>query len=88
MQRRRRDPLDALDELTKLLNKLRNSRQNREGTGERQIRRLVSSLRPKGRPQERVLTPLPFLTAHGRALAEDLVAAADPFTTGHAILEL
>ena len=76
------------DELTKLLNKLRNSRQNRAGTGARQIRRLVSSLRPRGRPQERVLTALPFLAAHGAALADDLVAAADPFTSSHGVLEL
>ena len=76
------------DELTKLRNKLRNSRQNREGTGARQIRRIVSSLRPRGRPQERVLTALPFLAAHGATLADDLVAAADPFTSGHGVLEL
>ena len=53
------------DELTRLLSKLRNSRQNREGTGARQIRRISSALRPRGRPQERVLTVLPFLSAHG-----------------------
>ena len=76
------------DELTKLLTRLRNSRQNREGTGARQIRRVVSSLRPRGRPQERVLTALPFLAAHGAGLADDLVAAADPFTSGHGVLEL
>ena len=78
----------VLDELTKLLTKLRNSRQNREGTGERQIRRLTNSLRPRGRPQERVLTALPFLAAHGPNLADLLVGAADPFTTGHGVLEL
>ena len=37
----------VLDELTKLLNKLRNSRQNREGTGMRQIRR-VEQIRHTG----------------------------------------
>jgi bacillithiol synthase len=76
------------DELTKLLNKLRNSRQNREGTGVRQIRRVVNSLRPRGRPQERVLTVLPFLASHGEVLADQLVDAADPFTSGHGVLEL
>ena len=76
------------DELSKLLSKLRNSRQNREGTGMRQIRRVTNSLRPKGRPQERVLSVLPFLAAHGPELADLLIEAADPFTTGHGVLEL
>ena len=55
---------------------------------ERQIRRLTNSLRPRGRPQERVLTVLPFLAAHGPNLADLLVDAADPFTSGHGVLEL
>lgn len=76
------------EELTKLLTKLRNSRQNRQGTGARQIRRVVSSLRPKGRPQERILTAMPFLTAHGPGFADALIDAADPFHDGHGVLEL
>ncbi|MEE2886850.1 MAG: bacillithiol biosynthesis BshC [Planctomycetota bacterium] len=78
----------VLEELGKLLSKLRNSRQNREGTGTRQIRRIANNLRPRGRPQERMLTVLPFLAAHGPELGDYLVGAADPFTTNHAILEL
>jgi len=76
------------EDLGKLLAKLRNSRQNRQGTGSRQVRRITSNLRPRGRPQERMLTVLPFLAAHGPALGDYLVEAADPFTTNHAILEL
>ncbi len=76
------------EELKKLQVKLRNQRNNRRGTGMRQIRRLCNSLRPKGRLQERVLTPLPFLAAHGEALADHLVEAADPFANGHGELEL
>jgi hypothetical protein len=45
----------VVEELQKLLVKVRNSRQNREGTGQRQIRRLCNNLMPKGRLQERVL---------------------------------
>ena len=78
----------VLEELGKLLAKLRNSRQNREGTGTRQIRKITNNLRPRGRPQERMLTVLPFLATHGPALGDYLVGAADPFTTNHAILEL
>ncbi|MHC4899202.1 MAG: bacillithiol biosynthesis protein BshC [Planctomycetota bacterium] len=76
------------EELKKLQVKLRNQRNNKQGTGMRQIRRLCSSLRPKGRLQERVLTTLPFLAAHGEMLADHLVEAADPFINGHGVLEL
>jgi hypothetical protein len=31
---------------------------------------------------------LPFLVAHGKALAEQLLTAADPFATAHIVLEL
>jgi uncharacterized protein YllA (UPF0747 family) len=78
----------VMEELSKLLNKLRNSRQNREGTGLRQVRRVTNSLRPKGRAQERILTVLPFLAAHGPELADLLVDAADPFSRSHGVLEL
>lgn len=78
----------SLDELGRLLQKVRNARQNREGTGLRQVRRLCSNLRPRGRPQERVLPALPFLVAHGEQLADLLVDAADPFRIDHGVLEL
>jgi bacillithiol biosynthesis cysteine-adding enzyme BshC len=76
------------EELQKLAQKLRAVRENREGTGLRQIRRLAASLRPRGRLQERVLGPLTFLAAHGKDLADTLVAAAEPFMIEHGVLEL
>jgi uncharacterized protein YllA (UPF0747 family) len=78
----------STDELHKLASKLRGVRQDREGTGVRQIRRLCANLRPRGRLQERVLGPLTFLVAHGKPLVDDLTAAADPFQMEHGILEL
>jgi uncharacterized protein YllA (UPF0747 family) len=78
----------ALEEIERLLQKVKNARQNREGTGLRQVRRLCSSLRPRGRPQERVLTALPFLVAHGKELPDLVVDAADPFRLEHGVLEL
>lgn len=78
----------VVDELDKLLQKVRNSRQNRQGTGLRQIRRLCANLRPRGRMQERVLNVLPFLVAHGFELADQLIEAADPFCVQHGVLEL
>ncbi|MBX3462606.1 MAG: bacillithiol biosynthesis BshC [Planctomycetes bacterium] len=78
----------SLEELDRLQQKVRNARQNREGTGIRQLRRLCSSLRPRSRLQERVFGPLAFLAAHGPALADAVIAAADPFRIEHGVLEL
>lgn len=76
------------DELRRLDGKIKNAQQNRQGTGIRQIRRLCSTLRPRGRMQERVLGPLPYFVSHGPALAETLIEAADPFRIEHGVLEL
>ncbi|MCR9244475.1 MAG: bacillithiol biosynthesis cysteine-adding enzyme BshC [bacterium] len=77
-----------LDELRRLDNKIKNAQQNRQGTGMRQIRRLCSVLRPRGRMQERVLGPLSYLVSHGPSLADTLIEAADPFRIEHGVLEL
>ncbi|MCA8978308.1 MAG: bacillithiol biosynthesis BshC [Planctomycetes bacterium] len=77
----------VLDEIQRLRNKVKSAQQNREGTGLRQIRRLCSALRPRGRMQERVLGPLPYLVSHGQSLADTLIAAADPFRIEHGVLE-
>lgn len=78
----------CLEEIERLQQKVRNARQNREGTGIKQIRRLCSTLRPRSRIQERVLGPLAYLNSFGPGLAEALVAAADPFRIEHGVLEL
>ncbi|MBK8099222.1 MAG: bacillithiol biosynthesis BshC [Planctomycetes bacterium] len=78
----------ALEEITRLAAKIRTARENREGTGLRQIRRLCANLRPRGRLQERVLSPLLALVAHGKELGDILVDAADPFCIEHGVLEL
>lgn len=78
----------SLEEIERLQQKIRNSRQNREGTGIKQLRRLCSTLRPRSRIQERVLGPLPYLATYGPALADALIDAADPFRIEHGVLEL
>lgn len=78
----------STEELQRLCQKLRSARQNREGQGLRQIRRLVANLRPRGRMQERVLGPVSFLAAHGPSLADALLEAAQPFVAEHGVLEL
>jgi uncharacterized protein YllA (UPF0747 family) len=78
----------TLEELERLLQKVRNVRQNREGTGIKQLRRLCNTLRPRSRMQERVLGPLAYLATYGPRLADLLVDAADPFRIEHGVLEL
>ena len=78
----------SAEELDRLQNKVRNARQNREGTGIKQLRRLCNSLRPRARMQERVFGPVTFLNAHGAKLADELIGAADPFRIEHGVLEL
>jgi bacillithiol biosynthesis cysteine-adding enzyme BshC len=78
----------SIEELERLQQKVRNARQNREGTGIKQLRRLCNTLRPRNRPQERVLGPIAYLSAYGPALADALIAAADPFRIEHGVLEL
>ena len=78
----------SIEELDRLQNKVRNARQNREGTGIKQLRRLCNSLRPRARMQERVFGPVTFLNAHGAKLADELIGAADPFRIEHGVLEL
>jgi uncharacterized protein YllA (UPF0747 family) len=78
----------AIEELERLQQKVRNARQNREGTGIKQLRRLCNTLRPRNRPQERVLGPLAYLNAYGPRLGDVLIDAADPFRTEHGVLEL
>jgi len=78
----------ALEEIERLQQKVRNARQNREGTGIKQLRRLCSTLRPRGRVQERVLGPLAYLAMHGPRFGDLLVDAADPFRIEHGVLEL
>lgn len=78
----------SVEEIERLQQKVRNARQNREGTGVKQLRRLCSTLRPRNRIQERVLGPVQYLNAYGTKLADALVAAADPFLVEHGMLEI
>jgi uncharacterized protein YllA (UPF0747 family) len=78
----------SLEEIDRLLQKVRNARQNREGTGIKQLRRLCNMLRPRNRIQERVLGPMQFLNTYGPRLGDVLVDAADPFRIEHGVLEL
>lgn len=77
----------AVEDLGKLADRMQSSRADQQGTGARQIRRLCSWLRPRGRLQERVLVALPMLVLHGPGFGKTLVDAADPFGMDHGVLE-
>ena len=76
------------EELDRLQTKVRNARQNREGTGIKQLRRMCNLLRPRSRVQERVFGPISYLNSFGPRLADELIEAANPFATEHGVLEL
>ena len=78
----------SLEELERLQTKVRNARQNREGTGIKQLRRLCNTLRPRSRVQERVFGAIGYLNSYGPQLADELISAADPFAIEHGVLEL
>ena len=78
----------AVEEVGRFAAKVRKTIEDREGTGLRQVRRLCTMLRPRGRLQERVLPCISVLATHGKATGQLLVDAADPFATGHGVLEL
>ena len=78
----------SIEELERLQTKVRNARQNRAGTGIKQLRRLCNSLRPRSRIQERVFGPVSYLNTYGPQLADELIGAADPFHIEHGVLEL
>lgn len=67
---------DRADE--KVLTHLR----RRDGERMRRIQRARESLRPGGRPQERVFTVAPFLARHGEGLLAELLATIKPWYAG------
>lgn len=78
----------AVEEVGRFAAKVRKTIEEREGTGLRQVRRLCTMLRPRGRLQERVLPCISVLATQGKATGQLIVDAADPFATGHGVLEL
>jgi uncharacterized protein YllA (UPF0747 family) len=78
----------SLEEIERLLQKVRNARQNREGTGIKQLRRLCSTLRPRNRRRNACSGRCSTSTPTARGSATVLVEAADPFRIEHGVLEL
>lgn len=73
--------------IDKLVEKAARVEANRTGKGGRHLRRLNNALCPRGLPQERVLSPLPFVARHGRAWIDALCAELDPFCSEHLLVD-
>lgn len=76
------------DPLYKLREKLRRVHANRHGIGRAHLRRLQSSLRPLGHPQERIHSLLPLLARHGPDLIPALLDILPAMPAGHGILKI
>lgn len=61
--------------------------QERHGVAARQIRLLLAAASPRGRPQERVLSAMPFLCRYGADLFLRLARGIDPFDFRHQLVE-
>jgi uncharacterized protein YllA (UPF0747 family) len=75
-------------ELGKLLTKVQRVHRNRAGTGEKQVKRIVNGLLPRGVPQERVWTLLQALAPHGSALVEALWEELPGLSAEHLVVLL
>ena len=73
-------------ELRKFVQKLGNQRRNLAGRYRQHARRLCNELMPRGRLQERVLTPLPFIARRGESFCDELIAISSPFEREHLIV--
>lgn len=75
---------NKVDELiSKLGDKVSRSEANHSGKGHRHLRRVNNTLAPRGRAQERILGPLPFVASYGRSWIDELVGELDPFASEH-----
>ncbi len=58
---------------------------NRSGKGKRHLRRIQNTLVPRGQPQERILSPLPFTARFGREWIEALYRELPPLASEHLV---
>jgi uncharacterized protein YllA (UPF0747 family) len=67
--------------------RLQEARDRSAGRGKERWQRLGSELLPRGRLQERVYGPLPYLARHGPLLPQEIARRIDAFDFRHRILE-
>ena len=71
------------DTIGRLGDKITRVESNRSGKGRRHLRRVNHSLCPKDNPQERILSPLPFVATYGSQWIDELAKELDPFASEH-----
>ena len=72
----------------KVIDKALRVHQNRSGKGARQVRRVNSTLVPRGVPQERVLGPFQFIARYGTAILDELRREIPSVSFEHIVLHL
>lgn len=76
------------DALTRLRKSFEKQREQAGDVGRRGRRRLAESLRPRGKPQERLLGPLALLRGNDPALIGDILSRIDPLDFRHHVVTL
>jgi len=71
-----------------LSGRVKDELERREETGRGRRARLVAHLRPLGKPQERVFTPLYYASLYGPDVLRRLAAALDPRAETHQCIEI
>lgn len=84
----RRTASSLQEPLHKLREKLRRVHANRHGIGRAHLRRLQSSLRPLGHPQERIHSLLPLLARHGPELIPALLEVLPAMPSGLGVVSV
>ena len=78
----------AREALGSLSGRVKDELERREETGRGRRARLLAHLRPLGKPQERVFTPLYYAALYGVDLLPKLAAALDPRSSEHQSIEI
>lgn len=78
----------ATSHLESLREKIVRAAQNKAGTGERQAKKIATTLFPAGKAQERTISPLHFFARHGTRFVDELLSTLDPFETKHCFVRL
>jgi uncharacterized protein YllA (UPF0747 family) len=72
--------------LEALAGRVRDELSRQESTGRGQLAKLLAHVRPGGKLQERVFTPLYYAALHGPDFLPALAGALDPFAPGHHLI--
>ncbi len=73
-------------QLQRVLDRVHTERLARQGLGKGDLKKVAETVRPGGRPQERVLSPLELLGRYGPEIVPAMRDALDPETLDHQLV--